>query len=252
MRWVVVEVLLNERLQLSDLALLFLLVDIILDRLVLLPGVKGHKLVLKELVSEVELEWVHLHHCVLLLVHPENSCLEVTSLAEQELKQFILRVDVLAWIVVVINARPFKVERATKSNKYEIRFETKPILTRTSVSSADRTCHIRWDDQLSRTPSSCAAFASARLSAPLATPDHRHLCLLPLPGGWPAAARLWRLRHFYFSAFGCACWESWPLTWACGEGSYASSSPCRSQDGPQGALDCSSLHRTNPGSVWST
>ena len=48
--------LLNERLQLSDLALLFLLVDIILDRLVLLPGVKGHKLVLKELVSEVELE----------------------------------------------------------------------------------------------------------------------------------------------------------------------------------------------------
>ena len=39
MRRVVVEVLLDKRLQLSDLALLFLLVDIILDRLVLLPGV---------------------------------------------------------------------------------------------------------------------------------------------------------------------------------------------------------------------
>ena len=47
MRRVDVKMLLDKGLQLLDLAPLLLLVDIILDRLVLLPGVQGHELVLK-------------------------------------------------------------------------------------------------------------------------------------------------------------------------------------------------------------
>ena len=47
MRRVDVKVLLDKGLQLLDFAPFLLLVDIILDRLVLLPGVQGHELVLK-------------------------------------------------------------------------------------------------------------------------------------------------------------------------------------------------------------
>ena len=48
-----IKVLLNESLQLSNLALLLMPVDFILNTLMLLPSIQSHELVLKQLVLEV-------------------------------------------------------------------------------------------------------------------------------------------------------------------------------------------------------
>ena len=79
----------------------------------------------------------------MLLVHPECASLEVPSLAEQELEQVVFGEDVLARVVVVVDAWPFKVEGAAKRRNNEMKFGVKPLLTRISESGADRTSHIR-------------------------------------------------------------------------------------------------------------